>query len=196
MRGLVSFLLPCFLHAGPAADDRAGAYLADIGPAPAVELIDQDGKAFRIADRRGKAVLVGFVYTTCSGTCPITTHRMAAARDALKKAGLWGDRVEFVSVSLDPARDRPDVLKSYAGLYDADVPAWRFLTGETEPVARVIESWGMWARTNAQGVLDHPSRVFLIDPSGRQREIYNLDFLEPEAIVRDIRSVLGEGAGD
>ena len=195
MRALVSLLLPCLLHAGIPADDRGGSYLADIGPAPAVELIDQDGKPFTLADRRGKAVLVGFVYTTCSGTCPATTHQMVLARRALEKAGLWGDRVEFVSISLDPSRDRPDFLKSYARLYDADTAAWRFLTGDPEKVASVIESWGMWARTNSQGVLDHPSRVFLIDPAGRQREIYSLEFLQPETIVRDVRSILGARAG-
>ena len=48
------------------------------------------------------------------------------------------------------------------------------------------------SRADSNGVLDHPSRVFLIDPRGRQREIYNLEFLKPESVVEDVRELLGE----
>jgi protein SCO1/2 len=168
----------------PAADG-----LADIGPAPEVKLDDQDGRPFDLASLRGKAVVVSFIYTTCSGSCPATTHRMYRVQEALKEAGLWGESVEFVSISLDPGRDRPEVLKRYAQIYDADLARWHFLTGPPEEVRGVIASWGMWARTNDQGVLDHPSRIFLVDPRGRQRDIYHLELLQPEAVVRDVRSV-------
>ena len=51
----------------------------------------------------------------------------------------------------------------------------------------------MWARVGPSGVIDHPSRVFLVDPSGHLREIYNLETLTPEAVVQDVRAVLDEG---
>ena len=89
-------------------------------------------------------------------------------------------------------RDTPEVLRRYARIYGADPAAWHFLTGPPDQVARVIASWGMWARLGPSGVLDHPSRIFLIDPRGRQREIYNLEFLTPEAVVQDVRTVLRE----
>jgi protein SCO1 len=168
--------------------------LADIGPAPAsdVTLTDQAGKPFALERLRGKAVVVSFVYTTCNGTCPATTSSLARSQKALVEAKLWGGRVEFVSISLDPARDTPAVLRSYAKVYDADLSAWHFLTGEPERVAKVVNAWGMWARFGPSGTLDHPSRIFLVDPKGRQREIYNLDFLKPETIVQDVRTVLAE----
>ena len=59
----------------------------------------------------------------------------------------------------------------------------------------MVASWGMWARRNASGVLDHPSRVFLIDPNGRQREIYSLEFLKPDAVVKDVKGLLDERKG-
>ncbi len=190
MKTAFCWLFLVLLLSVPAA--RAGdGYLADIGPAPAVELIDQEGKPFCLADRRGKAVLVSFLYTTCSGTCPATTSQLARLQGALKEAGLWGDRIEFASITLDPERDRPNVLRSYAFLYGADLAAWHFLTGQPEEVRSVLDAWDMWARVSDQGVLDHPSRVFLVDPQGRQREIYSLEFLKPEVVVRDVRSVLG-----
>jgi protein SCO1/2 len=51
----------------------------------------------------------------------------------------------------------------------------------------------MWAKIGPTGVLDHPSRIFLLDPRGREREIYNLAFLKPETVLRDLKSVLAEG---
>jgi protein SCO1 len=169
--------------------------LADIGPAPPVALIDAEEEPFRLDKLRGKAVVVSFIYTTCSGSCPATTHNLYRVQQALKEAGLWGRQVEFVSISLDPARDTPEVLAGYARAYDADPAAWHFLTGPPERVARVIADWGMWAKVGPSGVLDHPSRIFLVDPRGRQREIYNLEFLSPDSVLQDVRAVLADPAG-
>src|SRR4051794_1301161 len=103
--------------------------LADIGPAPPVALIDAEGQPVQLERLRGKAVVVSFIYTTCNGSCPATTHRLYRVQQTLKDEGLWGKRVEFVSISLDPTRDTPEVLRQYAKIYDADPAAWHFLTG-------------------------------------------------------------------
>jgi protein SCO1 len=166
--------------------------LADIGPAPAVALVDAKGRPFELASLKGKAVLVSFIYTTCNGSCPATTSEMVRVQEALKKAGLWGDRVEFVSISLDPARDTPEALARYAETFGADARFWHFLTGPPARVDKVLASWDMWARRNDAGVLDHPSRIFLVDPRGRQREIYSLQFLSPRTVLADVREVLAE----
>lgn len=179
-------------HSEPPADGASGSPLAVIGPSPKTELIDQAGKPFSLERLRGKAVVVSFIYTTCNGVCPATTHRLTRVQQALEKAGLWGKSVEFVSISLDPARDTPPVLSGYARVYDCDVQAWHFLTGAPTDVSRVIAAWGMWARVGPSGTLDHPSRIFLLDPKGREREIYNLDFLHPETVVQDVKAVLGD----
>ncbi|MDB5350702.1 MAG: uncharacterized protein JWN86_1949 [Planctomycetota bacterium] len=171
---------------------KADSPLARIAPAPEVKLIDAEGEPFDLSKLRGKAVLVSFVYTTCNGSCPLTSAAMAQCRDALEKDGLWGTKVEFVSISLDPAHDTSEVLKMYAKIYDARPESWHFLTGPTDRVDRVVASWGMWARKNAMGVLDHPSRVFLVDPNGVQREIYSLEFLTPDAVVADVHGLLEE----
>ena len=167
--------------------------LADLGPAPRVELTDQKGGPFRLADHKGKAVLVSFVFTTCNGTCPATTRELVRVQKALQEAGLWGQRVEFVSITLDPANDTPGVLARYAEAFGCDPRAWHFLTGQPAEVERVWKAWDMWARRDpATGVLDHPLRVFLLDPRGHIREIYNLQFLTPAAVLEDVRGVLSE----
>jgi protein SCO1/2 len=172
-------------------DEPRASRLAEIGRAAEIGLADTEGRVVRLEDLRGKAVLVSFIYTTCGGVCPATTHRLYRAQEALKDAGLWGEKVVFVSISLDPVRDTPEVLRRYASAYDADAAGWRFVTGPRETVEAVVQAWGMWARTNSEGVLDHPSRIFLVDPAGVMREIYSLDYLQPDDVVADVREVLG-----
>jgi protein SCO1 len=164
--------------------------LADIGAAPRTVLVDSTGKRFDLSSLEGKVVVVSFVYTTCTGVCPATTQAMVGVRTALKEAKLWGTSVEFVSITLDPRRDTAEVLRRYAKLFRADDPAWHFLTGPPAEVDSVIRAWGMWVKTLPGGALDHPSRVFLLDRRGHEREIYNLQFLTPKAVVQDVRGLL------
>ena len=112
-----------------AAADPHPSPLADIGPAPPTVLVDSAGKPFDLASLKGKVVLVSFVYTTCTGVCPATTQAIVRVQNALKEAKLWGTSVAFVSITLDPKRDTPEVLRQYARLFRADPAAWHFLTG-------------------------------------------------------------------
>jgi protein SCO1 len=177
-------------HSPFAGSDSQASPLADIGPAPRTVLVDASGKPFDLASLKGKVVLVSFVYTTCTGVCPATTQSIVRIQNVLKEAKLWGTSVAFVSISLDPKRDTPEVLRDYARSFRADPAAWHFLTGPPEKVQAIIADWGMWARTGPTGALDHPSRVFLLDPKGRQREIYSLEFLKPETVLEDVRGLL------
>jgi len=169
--------------------------LAVIQRAPDFTLTSQDDKPLRMADLRGKVLLVSFIFTTCNGSCPATTHRMGQVQEALKARGLWksGD-VKLLSISLDPARDTPEVLRNYMRLYDVDSAHWTFLTGPAERVQKTIADWGMWARPAANGQLDHPSRIYLVDRQGRIREIYNLAFLKPDWVVEDVELLLKKPA--
>ena len=170
--------------------DSGHSPLADIGPAPRTALVDSGGKPFDLASLKGKVVLVSFVYTTCNGVCPATTSSLERIQKSLEQARLWGTSVEFVSITLDPKRDTPEVLNRYAQLFSADTARWHFLTGSVSQVESVIAAWGMWAKIGPTGVLDHPSRIFLLDPRGRQREIYNLEFLKADSVLQDVRGLL------
>jgi protein SCO1/2 len=182
-------LMTAWLFAVP---ETAPSPLADIGPAPRTVLVDSSGEPFDVSSLKGKVVIVSFVYTTCTGACPGTTQAMVRIKQALKKAGLWGTSVVFVAITLDPRHDTADVLRQYAKLFRADDVAWHFLTGPPEKVQAVITDWGMWVKAGPTGALDHPSRIFLLDPRGHQREIYSLEFLTPQVIMQDVRGLLGE----
>jgi protein SCO1 len=183
---------PLMISAFLFTSDPTASPLADIGPAPRIVLTDSAGKPFELSSLEGKVVLVSFIYTTCTGVCPGTTQAMVRVRNALKEAKLWGTSVEFVSITLDPGRDTPDVLRQYATLFRADDQAWHFLTSPPEQVRSVIADWGMWVKALPSGALDHPSRIFLLDARGHQREIYNLEFLTPQTVLVDVRGLLRE----
>jgi protein SCO1/2 len=171
--------------------------LAVISIAPEFVLVNQDGKKVSNADLKAKVTLVGFIFTTCNGTCPATTHRMASIQQGLQRRGLAKDgRVQLISITLDPARDKPDALKRYMQLYDIDSGNWNFLTGPVETVNKAIAAWGMWVKPAANGQLDHPSRVYLVDGLGRVREIYNLTYLKPGWVCDDIDLLLKESSGN
>ena len=167
--------------------------LAVIRKMPDFTLTTQAGEALCRENLRGKVVLVSFVFTTCSGSCPATTHRMSQVARALADQGLMrDDRVRLLSITLDPARDTPEALRNYMRAYDADPAHWTFLTGPREQVEKVHAAWGMWAKPAANGQLDHPSRVFLLDARGRLREIYSLEFLKTAWVLEDVRELLNE----
>jgi protein SCO1 len=185
----IAFASVLLLLAGP---PQPPGRLAVIRTAPDFALVDADGRKTTLKQFRGKVVLVSFIFTTCNGSCPATTHRMANVQSELARHAEFKDRVQLISITLDPERDTPERLRDYMHLYELDPGRWCFLTGPNDTVRKTIADWGMWARPAANGQLDHPSRVFLLDPQGRVREVYNLDFLRTAWAVEDVRLLLKE----
>ncbi|HEX7117603.1 MAG TPA: SCO family protein [Longimicrobiales bacterium] len=109
--------------------------------APEFALTDQAGGTLSRTDLLGTVWLASFVYTNCPDFCPLVTRRMAEIRDDLAADGVLGSHVRLVSITVDPARDTPAVLREYAAGFGADDPArWAFLTGEPERVRAVVEA--------------------------------------------------------
>ncbi len=114
---------------------------------PNVPLTTQDGKTVRFYDDllKGKIVAIYLMYTTCQYACPLETARLAEAQRFL------GDRVGkdifFYSISIDPKRDTPEVLKSYAKKYHAG-PGWLFLTGKPADIELISKKLGLYSEPN------------------------------------------------
>ena len=121
--------------AAPAGSGSA----APTGLAPSFALIDQLGRPVSDADLQGKVVVVDFIYTTCTDVCPALTAQMASLRTRLAEEGLLGDNVVLLSISVDPARDTPEVMRSYSEHFAADPANWRFLTGDQPVIRQVVE---------------------------------------------------------
>src|SRR6266849_5243150 len=83
--------------------------LPRIAPAPPFTLTSQDGMPVSLADFHGKVIAVTFIYTLCTDTCPVLTPMMSFVQDRLGPD--FGRKIAFVSITVDPERDTPAVLK-------------------------------------------------------------------------------------
>jgi protein SCO1/2 len=105
-------------------------------PAPAIELTDQRGQPWRLADARGKVVALFFGYSHCPDICPQTMNILAQAMNEL---GPQAQDVEVVLVTVDPDRDTPEVIGRYVeGFY----PAFVGLTGSNEAIQQLAAEYG------------------------------------------------------
>jgi len=117
----------------------SGTVIEHPGPAPDFTLTDQDGRAFRMGDTRGKVVVMTFIYTHCTDLCPFVTLKVRSARGLL---GADAGKAVFVAVTTDPQRDTQEVDAAYtqaAGL----AGAWHFLTGPVSAVKGVWFDYGV-----------------------------------------------------
>jgi protein SCO1 len=164
--------------------------LPTIGPAPAFSLTSQDERRLSLADLRGKVVVLTFIYTTCADTCPLLTAKMAGLQGRLGVD--FGARVFFASVTVDPERDTPAVLKTYGAAHGARFDGWAFLTGTPAEIRDVARRYGVFVKKTARGDVDHTFLTSVIDARGVLRVQYMGTRFDPTELLADIRGVLAE----
>ncbi len=147
-------------------------------------LTDQDGKPRASTDFRGQYQLVYFGYTFCPDVCPTTLALMAAALD---KMGVDQNRIVPVFITIDPQRDKPDVLKKYMAAFG---PRFVGLTGTPEEIAKVEKEFRVYAKKgpveNGTYAMDHSSVIYLMGPDGKLASFYD-DVTTPEELARDLK---------
>lgn len=154
---------------------------------PSFTLIDQAGATVKSESLRGRVLVVSFVFTTCAEACPLITAQLARTQDLVRREKLEG-RVHFVSITLDPLTDRPEVLRRYAAHYRIDLATWHLLTGAPEDVSRVIRAFGFSAVARERIV--HGSLVVLVDAEGRIAERRTDLELDPDRLLASLRGLL------
>jgi protein SCO1/2 len=183
-----------------------GSYaLQRIMRAPDGPVLTVDGRLDKLSRfTHERITLLGFIYTSCTDPqgCPLAYRVFDRLKDEIRATPSLKDQVQLVTLSFDPARDTPSVMKRYAGsqLEDEGGLRWFFLT---TPSARellpLVEGFGQdvqYATDTSTGrpvrQLSHVLKVFLIDRAGDVREIYTSTFLHPRAIIGDIKTLLME----
>lgn len=150
---------------------------------PTVKLVRADGKRvdFPADIDDGRAVLLNFIYTTCTAICPVMTHILSAFE---KKLGAESGRVRLVSVSIDPEQDTPERLAEYAKRYDAG-PGWTFYTGTVEASAAVQKSFAAYRGDK----MNHtPLTLIRLAPGKGWVRIDG--FATPDDLMREYRSLV------
>lgn len=138
-------------------------------PAPDFTLNAADGRVVRLADLRGKAVVLNFVYTSCPDICPLHAERIAEIQRLIKDTPMR-DRVAFVTVTTDPSNDTPEVMRDYGPAHGLDPANWTFLTttqDEPEDATRKLaESFGHKFEKTEDGYQMHGIVTHVIDRQG------------------------------
>lgn len=158
-------------------------------PVPNAALVDENGKAVSLDSMKGSVTVYDFIFTSCSGTCPIMSVNM---RELTRKVPADAP-VKFVSISVDPARDTPAALRAYAARYRTD-PRWVFLTGDRDTIVDLsVRGFKLAAGDPVPGgePLLHSSKFAVADKSGMIREYYGgTDGDAPEHVAATVRSLL------
>ncbi|MGJ7580723.1 SCO family protein [Variovorax sp. RHLX14] len=137
-----------------------------------LQLVDHDGRGFRPASLQGKVVVVNFVFTGCSTTCPTQTRELAAVQQTLPTAAR--DGVRFLSISVDPLGDTPAILKAYAKSAGADFSSWTFATGRPQDIQLLGERLRLFRNGASPGrPEDHAASLWLVDGAGRLMQRYS-----------------------
>jgi protein SCO1/2 len=170
-----------------AAPETTAGPLPVLGEIGEFALTDQSGAPFSQASLAGKIYVADFFFTSCSGICPVMTKAMAEVQSEFDDE----PRISFVSISVDPATDTPEVLTRYAERYGALPGRWHFLTGDAEAVQRLARE--RFLLGNGDEIVNHSSRFVLVDEKGWIRGFYFGTETDSVAVLRqDIRRLLTE----
>ncbi|HZL99478.1 MAG TPA: heme o synthase, partial [Planctomycetota bacterium] len=193
---------------GPAGTGGPGGAVAEGGAAggagadglptyavlPEFELVDQDGRPFRRSDLLGRPWVVDFIFTSCAGACV----RMTSQMTELQKEDLG---VSYLSISIDPERDAPQVLADYRTKWEGDERTWSLAVGSREAVlALANDAFKLPAGQEVmtpEGLpeLFHSQRFALVDGQGRVRGYYDAtDDVALEQLRQDIARLPDAGA--
>jgi protein SCO1 len=173
-----------------AAPQQLSQSLPKIAPAPEFTLTSQNGGEVKLADFRGKVVAVTFLFTRCTDTCPVLTPMMSFVQDRL--GADFGKKIAFVSITVDPERDTPEVLKDYGEAFGANFAGWSFLTGSSAAIREVTRHYGVFAAKAENGNVDHTFLTSIIDRHGILRVQYLGVRFDPEEFRLDLLSLVKE----
>ena len=176
--------------------------LVEIGPVPTFKLTNQDNKSISDKDYLGKVYVVEFFFSTCPTICPKMNQSMLQLQEEFYGNPNFG----IASITIDPAKDTPQVLKEHANLLGVKHYNWHFLTGDKEYIYSLAnKGFNLYAGENNKvaGGFEHSGLFALVDKNGKIRcrkdaqgnPILYYDGLEAagvEAIKEDIKKLLAE----
>jgi protein SCO1/2 len=200
--------LAAVLVAAPAAAHHPGKNLDEVmgskekffqvidKPAPAFSLQDADGRKFSLSDFKRKVVVLHFIYASCGDVCPLHADRIAEIQEMVN-ASPSKDQVQFITVTTDPQKDTPKVLREYGPAHGLDAANWTFLTtapGQPEDTTRrLAEAFGHTFTTTPEGAQVHGVVTHVIDRQGLWRANFHGLRFQSINLVLYVNSLANEG---
>lgn len=138
-------------------------------------LLDRQGRPKRLADYKGKPLLVNFIYTACFQVCPTTTRNLQKAVENTV-AMLGANRFNIVSIGFNQPFDSPEAMKAFSHQHGINLPNWEFLSPAAAIVDELTQNFGFSFVPTTAG-FDHLNQVSFVDAEGRiVRQVYGESF--------------------
>lgn len=151
-------------------------------------LVDHNGQTRTLADFRGKVVAIFFGYTHCPDVCPTTLSDFAAA---LRQLGPEAERVQVIFVTVDPARDTPELLRQFVPAFN---PGFLGMYTDPETLRQLAKEFKVvYQKTAVKAaddyLIDHSAGTYVYDPQGNLRLLMPYG-TRPDAIAQDLKTLL------
>jgi len=153
-----------------------------------LELPDVEGRLRRVSEFHGKVTVVFFGFTHCPEVCPTTLYDLTQDLEALGKDA---DRLRVAFITVDPAQDTPELMKTYLGSFDPRIVG---LTGTEEEIAAVAKAYKVYYRkvpTESGYTMDHTAGSYIFDKQGRIR-LFTRHGGGAEALQHDVKLLLAD----
>jgi protein SCO1 len=144
-------------------------------------LADQSGRSVSLSRYRGQVTIIAFLYSTC-GPCILIAQQIRGALDELPHP------VPVLFVSADPVADTPTRVNRFLGQVSLAGRA-RYLTGSLAALKPIWRAYGAVPATSGRAAFERSASVLLLDRSGRERVIFELEQLTPEGLAHDVRKL-------
>jgi protein SCO1/2 len=152
---------------------------------PEFTFIERQGEPFGKQDFLGKISIVDFIFTNCPGPCPFMSSKMAELYQVYSNT----DKVQFISISIDPNRDSLKVLQEYANRFGVTDQRWLFLRA---PMIEVINLYEGGFKLGGMLPVDHSTKFILIDQNVTIRGYYDCyDDISMKILRTHIRELVG-----
>jgi len=170
--------------------DKATQLLHPGDTVPDGAFVDQNGRKTTLNKFRGSTVVLTFIYTRCPlpTFCPMMDRHFVTIQERLK-ADASLKHVHLVTVSFDPQRDTPSVLRSHAKELGSDLARWTFLTGDVKAIDDFAGRFGVSVVRNPNDERDitHNLRTAIIGPDGSVKKIYTGNEWTPDEVLSDLK---------
>ena len=186
--GLVSLLLTMAMACDvPEPEGKRVGRLDEGIPVPEFTFLEAQDRPFGLKDLKGKVWICSFIFTRCQTACPPMAMEMSNVQDEFLKE----EDFRILSVTVDPAYDKPAVMAEYLKEYDYRPGRWYFVTGQRKDIVAFAKA--LKINNDPEDPLNHSAYFVLVDKTGKIRDYYNqADGEAMKTLRKDIRGLLAE----
>ena len=152
-----------------------------------------DGGTYSFSDLKPKVRLLEFMYLDCPDLCPNTTLQMQKIRDKLVKQDIFGEKVEFLTITFNPEMDTTDKIKTYAKAFGInETEGWEILRGTPMDTKKLTDQFDFLFRDSGTGEFVHSTATYLLDADNHVVKVFGMgeyDFDKDEvykAIMKEV----------